>query len=263
MTGKIRIKRKRIVYVMTDGGALPAAWSKHVRELKRLGWIAGVVTTGHAYGGDLEAVNLHTGLIAAKKVLEADIIIVMMGPGIVGTGTKMGFSGMEVAEVIHAATVLQGLPVAIPRISGYDSRERHKGISHHSLTALGKVTLAPAVIALPETAGVLSRISDRMEGGLPVDDKDLSSWIDQQVAVSEWPAKHCIVRVGSSLEEVQKALSQYPEPILTMGRSFRQDPCFFLAISAAAKVTLRWLILDEKTGLEPSRRTELAKKLAD
>ena len=49
--------------------------------------LAGVVTVGQSFGGDLEAVTVHTGLLAARHVLGADLAIVTQGPGNLGTGT--------------------------------------------------------------------------------------------------------------------------------------------------------------------------------
>ena len=51
----------RLVYVMTDGGALPAFFSRAVAALKARGLLSGVVTCGHAFGGDLEAVTVYSG----------------------------------------------------------------------------------------------------------------------------------------------------------------------------------------------------------
>ena len=48
----------RLAYLMTDGGALPAFFSNTVRVLKERQIICGVITAGHAFGGDLEAVNI-------------------------------------------------------------------------------------------------------------------------------------------------------------------------------------------------------------
>src|SRR5215212_6580194 len=59
----------RVAYVMTDGGALPAAFSRTLDVLA--GSLAGVVTVGQSFGGDLEAVTVHTGLLAARHVLRA------------------------------------------------------------------------------------------------------------------------------------------------------------------------------------------------
>ncbi|MFA7147712.1 MAG: DUF3866 family protein, partial [Syntrophomonadaceae bacterium] len=136
----------RLAYVMTDGAALPIAFSQTVAYLKQQGIIAGTITTGHAFGGDLEAVNVYSGLLAARKVLKADIIITSMGPGIVGTGTRWGFTGIEQGQILNAVHSLGGIPVAVPRISFADPRPRHRGISHHSLTVLERVCLVQAVV---------------------------------------------------------------------------------------------------------------------
>lgn len=99
-------------------------------------------------GGDLESVNIYSGLIAAYQVLKAEIIIVTMGPGIVGTGTKWGTTAVEQGEIINAVNVLGGQPIAVPRISFADPRPRHQGVSHHTITALGQVALRESIIAL-------------------------------------------------------------------------------------------------------------------
>ena len=64
----------RVAYVMTDGGALVAGFSRTLHALRAS--LAGVVTVGQAFGGDLEAVTLHTGLLAARHVLRADVAVV-------------------------------------------------------------------------------------------------------------------------------------------------------------------------------------------
>ena len=94
---KARRPDARIAYVMTDGGALPASWSATVARLKGRGEICGCVTSGHAFGGDLEAVNIYSALLAARHVLAADVTVVAMGPGVVGVGTPFGHTGLEVA----------------------------------------------------------------------------------------------------------------------------------------------------------------------
>ncbi len=47
-----------VVYVMQDGGALPAWFSRTCAALKDAGWLAATVTTGQAFGGDLETVTV-------------------------------------------------------------------------------------------------------------------------------------------------------------------------------------------------------------
>ncbi len=110
---------------MTDGGALPAWFSRSVATLREQGWLAATVSVGQAFGGDLEAVTLHTGLLAARHVLGADLVVVAQGPGNLGTGTRWGFSGVAAGEAVNAAAVLGGRPVASLRVSGADPRGRH------------------------------------------------------------------------------------------------------------------------------------------
>ena len=109
----------RVAYVMTDGGALPAWFSRTVAGLRAAGWLAASVTVGQAFGGDLEAVTRaqrrcwRPGCVAG-----ADVAVVAQGPGNLGTGTRWGFSGVAAGEAINAAAVLGGRPVAALRVSG-------------------------------------------------------------------------------------------------------------------------------------------------
>ena len=124
----------RVAYVMTDGGALPAWFSRTIAGLRGAGWLAATITTGQSFGGDLEAVTVHSGLLTARHAIGADVAIVAQGPGNLGTGTKWGYSGVAAGEAVNAAATLGGRPVASLRISFADPRDRHQGVSHHSLT---------------------------------------------------------------------------------------------------------------------------------
>lgn len=139
----------RLVYIMTDGGSLPVTFSKTVKFVSEHGLVKSVITCGHAFGGDLEAVNIFGALIAARNVCNADAAVVMMGPGIVGTGTAVGFSGLEQGAVINAAASIGGSPIAILRIMFADERERHRGLSHHTISALRIGSRAKALVPLP------------------------------------------------------------------------------------------------------------------
>ncbi len=152
----------RAVYVMTDGGALPAWFSRTVAGLREAGWLAATVTTGQSFGGDLEAVTVHSGLLAARHAAGADVAVVTQGPGNLGTGTRWGFSGVAAGEAVNAAAVLGGRPVASLRVSFADPRERHRGVSHHSLTAYGRVALAAADVVLPDLP---SPLGERVAAG--------------------------------------------------------------------------------------------------
>jgi hypothetical protein len=123
---------RRLSYVMTDSAALPLALSDLVADLVDRRLLAETITCGQAFGGRLEAVNLHSALVLA----DGDAVVVAPGPGVVGTGSRLGFGGLEVATVIDAATVLGGRPIVAVRYSGADARTRHRGRSHHTATAL-------------------------------------------------------------------------------------------------------------------------------
>ena len=82
----------RIAYVMTDGASLPMALSDLVVSMREAGLVDVTFTAGQAFGGDHEAVNVPSALVAARRVGKADVAIVGMGPGVVGTATALGCS---------------------------------------------------------------------------------------------------------------------------------------------------------------------------
>ncbi len=139
----------RIVYVMTDGAALPGAFSRLVGDLRGAGLLDGWITCGQAFGGDLEAVTVWTGLLAARELLDADVIVVADGPGNLGTDTTWGVSALGSGHALNAAAVLGGRPVPALRVSFADERERHRGLSHHSITILKDVCTAECNVPVP------------------------------------------------------------------------------------------------------------------
>jgi hypothetical protein len=134
-----------IAYVMTDGAALPLALSDLAHTLREAKVIDGTVTAGHAFGGDLEAVSLPSAMVLARHVLDADVIVVGMGPGVVGTGSALGTTSVEAATILDTADALAGRAGLCVRASAADPRDRHLGVSHHILTVLGLVRSRPAV----------------------------------------------------------------------------------------------------------------------
>ncbi len=198
----------RVAYVMTDGGALPAWFSRTLDGLRP--HLAGTVTTGQAFGGDLEASTVHTGLLAARHVLHADVAVVSQGPGNLGTGTTWGFSGVAVGEAVNAAATHDGRPVGSLRLTDGDGRPRHRGLSHHSLTAYGRVALLPADLAVP--------------AGLPP---------ELFAAVEPLAKRHRLVHVP--VDGLDKALRDSPVHLSTMGRGLDQDHVYFLAAAAAGR----------------------------
>jgi hypothetical protein len=209
-----------VAYVMSDGAALPLAFSRLAGELRASGLVSGIVTAGQAFGGDLEAVTLHSGLVAARAVLEADVVVVAQGPGGMGTGTALGYSGVQVAEAVNAAAALGGRPVACLRMSTVDARERHRGVSHHSLTALGRLALARCRVALPALA-----------------DQRLAALAREQLEAAGVSARHEIVPVDAP--DAGKLLAAWGLQVRTMGRGPDDDPVFFAAAAAAGTLAGR------------------------
>jgi Protein of unknown function (DUF3866) len=144
----------RLVYVMTDGGALPLAISDLVCRLRDHGLVDATVTCGHAFGGDFEAVSVYGGLVTARWEAGADMAVVAMGPGSAGSGSSLGFSGIEVGAALDATSALHGLPIAALRVSFADPRPRHQGVSHHSLTTLSIATRTRVQVPVPCVGGV-------------------------------------------------------------------------------------------------------------
>ncbi|WP_046468203.1 DUF3866 family protein [Allosalinactinospora lopnorensis] len=203
----------RVVYVMLDGGALPAVFSRSLAGLRSSGRLAATVTAGQAFGGDLETVTVHTGLLAARHVLDAEIAVVAQGPGNLGTGTPWGFSGVSCGEAVNAAAVLEGRPVASLRVSEADGRERHRGVSHHSITAYGRVALAPADVVLPRLAGAFG---ERVR--------------TEAAVLGE---RHRLVEVA--IDGLDTALRELPVPLSSMGRTLDEDGAYFLTAAAAGR----------------------------
>ncbi|QDP97281.1 DUF3866 family protein [Microlunatus elymi] len=221
----------KIAYLMTDDAALPLAFSKTVAQLRQAGWLDVTITSGQAYGGELEAVNVHTGLLAAKIAADADLVIVTQGPGNLGTGTRWGFSGTSVGEVINAASVLGGRPIGALRISTADPRPRHRSISHHSLTAYGRVALRPADLAVPDLSDVSALSGIRDLYVLP----RFAPRVDE--AVEPLGELHRLHRI--ELDGLDRALLDCPVRLSSMGRNLDADPAYFLANAAAGRLAAR------------------------
>ncbi|SDS52463.1 Protein of unknown function [Paraoerskovia marina] len=214
----------RVVYVMPDGGALPVAFSRTVSALRDADWLTSCITVGQAYGGDHEAVTVHTGLLTAHLVEHADLVVLAQGPGNLGTGTRWGFSGVQAGEALNAAGVLGGHPVASLRVSGADARDRHRGISHHSLTTYGRVATSPADVPVP------ARTPQTPAGAW---DADLDARVrDQARALAAPHGRHRLVDVPVE-PALLEALADCPVRLSTMGRGLHEDPASFVAAAAA------------------------------
>ncbi|CAB4550945.1 MAG: DUF3866 family protein [Actinomycetes bacterium] len=193
----------RISYVMTDGAALPLALSDLVADLTDRGWITGTVTAGHAFGGALEAVSVPSALQLAVEEQHADVVVVAMGPGVVGTARALGTTAVEVAAVSAAAERLGARPVVVARASEADARPRHRGLSHHTRTSLALTPCAVEVALPPELA---------------------------DHAPSLAPHHVHVVEPG----DVADLLDRAGLRVTTMGRGPERDPLSFRTVAAAA-----------------------------
>jgi hypothetical protein len=120
-----------------------------------------------------------------------------MGPGVVGTGSSLGTTAVEVAGVVDAADRMGALVALCCRASSGDARERHKGVSHHVRTILGLAAARPALPVPAELAGDV---------------------------------------VGAAIVEppdVADVLAALGVRVTTMGRGPDEDPLFFAAAGAA------------------------------
>jgi hypothetical protein len=125
----------RVAYVQLQGGALPAALSDAVRTLKARGLLTATATVGACFGGDVECVTPWSAFAWAKTEGN-DVAVCANGPGIVGTGSRLGHGGTAAATAANAAVALGGRPVVVVRASDADPRDRHRGVSHHTQSVL-------------------------------------------------------------------------------------------------------------------------------
>jgi len=206
----------RIGYLMTDAGALPLVFSKLVSLLRDAALIDVTCTSGHSFGGDLESVNVFGGMLALRHAAHCDAIVVAMGPGSVGTGTPFGYSGIEQGQALDAATALGGRAIAALRISFDDRRERHQGISHHTLTALKVAARERCIVAVPKLEPSRSRTIETQ-----LRDSGICDIHETRVADG---------RAGVGLLE-QKQLRP-----TSMGRTMAEAPELWLAAASAGAI---------------------------
>jgi hypothetical protein len=124
---------------------------------------------------------------------------------------------VQSGEAVNAIQTLGGRAVASLRISEADPRPRHRGISHHSLTAYGRVALQPADVVVPDLDG---------DFGDAVRD-----------AAEPLKARHRVVRVD--VDGLYDAMLAAPVKLSTMGRSLDEDRAYFEAAAAAGRHAAR------------------------
>jgi hypothetical protein len=195
----------RVGYIQTAGGALPGALSRDVADLRSDGLLCDHITAGPTYGGEREAMTVIGALRAAEDPLCWDAAIAGPGPGMVGSGTRLGHGGISALDTAHASLSLKRETLLAPRMSSGDPRERHRGLSHHTDTVL-RMLLGSVRVPVPATepAG-LDRLRDACGDRHEIWPR--GALVDEYAA-SGLPANH-------------------------MGRSIEEDRLFFAAALAA------------------------------
>jgi hypothetical protein len=198
----------KVGYVQTAGGALPGSLSRDVAQLRERGLLCTHIAAAPTYGSEHEALSVAGALDVAARGLGWDAAIVGPGPGIIGSETRLGHGGMAALDNAHAALALDLPTFLSPRLSEADPRERHRGVSHHTLTVM---ELLLGGVGVPVPAG----------------NPDVTT----QLAGA---AGDC-----HKLHEAQPDPGGYAAsglPARTMGRGIEDDPLFFAAPLAAGMI---------------------------
>jgi hypothetical protein len=136
-------------YVQTAGGALPASHSRAAAELLARRLLAGQLAAAPAFdGADGDAVTTAGALLYGFAELGWDAAVAGPGPGILGSSSRFGHGGLVALDSLGTAAALGASTLVVPRMSSSDPRERHRGLSHHTLTVL-ELLGEEATVALP------------------------------------------------------------------------------------------------------------------
>ena len=188
----------RIAYAQLGGGALPVALSDTVRLLKTRQLLDTAIAVAPCTDGDVQAVTPASAL-AWAKARGFHVVVCAIGPGIVGTGSALGHGGLAVADAANAAAALGGRAIVVVRYSGDDLRERHRGVSHHTHSAL-RLVLGAREVAWPAGLEPDARLGEVVE-------VNVDGWRDACANL----------------------------PLLHMGRGPTDDPWFFASAFAAGR----------------------------
>lgn len=189
---------RRVVYVQLGGGALPVSLSDVVRALRARRLVEAAIAVSPCLDGDVQCVTV-AGAFAHAVSRGAEAVVCGIGPGIVGTASRYGHGGLAVAEAANAAAALGGVPIVAARVSFADKRERHRGLSHHTRSAL-ELCLGEVRVAWP--AGL------DWPAGVEVEEVDVTGW---EAACTGLHLSH-------------------------MGRGPQEDPWFFATAFAAGRL---------------------------
>jgi hypothetical protein len=238
---------RRLGYVQTAGGALAGSHSRAVAMLRERGLLAGEITAGPAFGGEVEAITTAGALHHGLRTLGWDAAVCGPGPGIVGSGSALGHGGMAALDSAHVALALGCPTLLVARMSSGDERARHRAISHHTLTVLD-LLLEPVTVALP--AGMRSPVGTDLRaglgaifGGAPAPAAAVGPEVTRPARITRHDWRRAAVDLPGL---VASGL-----PSETMGRGPAEDPLFFGAALAGGTALAELLAasdLDEAEG---------------
>jgi len=198
-------KGLKLGYIQTAGGALPGSLSRDVAQLRDRDLLHGHITAAPSYGGEHEALSAAGALDAAANGLGWDAALIGPGPGIIGSDTRLGHGGIAALDNAHAALSLTLPTILSPRLSSTDPRDRHRGVSHHTLTVLELLLGGVEIPIPPDHPAIATQLAEaagsrhKLQEALP----DLAAYADSGL------------------------------PAQTMGRTIQDDPLFFAAPLAA------------------------------
>ena len=204
---------------MTDGGALPAWFSRTARRAAPTGSPARSPSARRS-AATSRPTNVHSGLLAARHVLRADVAVVTPGAGQPRHRHPLGLlrRRRRARRSTRRPRWAAGRSASL-RISDADPRARHRGVSHHSLTAYGRVALAPADLVVPD--------------GLP---EPLAAAVDAALAPLGPPHR---ARPGRRRRAGRRRCAALPVQLSTMGRGLDADHAYFLSAAAAGRHAAR------------------------
>jgi hypothetical protein len=128
---------------------------------------------------------------------------------------------MEQGQVLDAATALGGRAIACLRISYADERPRHRGLSHHDITALTIAARERATVVLPDL------------------DQAKKREVRSQVEAAELHLRHDITTAdGAAGVDLLEAKGLR---LRSMGRDLTEVRELFTAAAAAGDVAARYL----------------------
>ena len=188
----------RVAYAQLAGGALPVSFSDTVRALKTRRLLETAIAVSPCLDGDVQAVTAASAL-AWAKARGFDVVVCGIGPGVVGTASAFGHGGLSVADAANVTAALGGRAIVAVRYSGADPRDRHRGVSHHTRSAL-RLVLGSRDVAWPLGLGRDGRLGTVSE-----------------IVVEGW----------------QEACAGLP--LQHMGRGPMDDPWFFATAFAAGR----------------------------